>query len=87
MVQREKAVAKCIAKGYDLKYPQFHIAIHHEMPGWEHHPCKWCGGVAYKRIRGALTECSGCWEVTSRLTGFLQDGGEAARQFVREALQ
>lgn len=46
-------------------------------------PCEIC--TRPTRMR-ATKRCDGCWEVEQRLSSYLRDGGQRARQFVLHAL-
>lgn len=83
----QEAREACIAKGYDPEHINFHTAVDHEVHGYKHDPCKWCGAVAFERIGGELRECFGCREVTTRLGDFLRRGGKAAHEFVKGLLK
>lgn len=50
----------------------------------EHGFCETCGSP--RSFPGAQL-CNGCWEVESRLDGYLRDGRLRARQFIELALE
>jgi len=47
-------------------------------------PCATCGTATTK---GGTERCDWCWEVESRLRGYLDRGGNNARLFVVEVLE
>jgi hypothetical protein len=46
--------------------------------------CKTCGTTT---DMGGPGQCEACWEVESRLTGYLRRGGERARVRLRAAIE